>query len=114
MCPHNTVQPNILQYRKRSPDPYFRLKDKERPIGALRPGTDNFGWPTHLAGPYIEESTRPSQPMIGTNADRLMGADLKLRIVLTASKVTREPWFCHLLFTSFYGCHCLNQMRYGI
>jgi hypothetical protein len=28
MCPHSTVQPRVLQYRKCSPDPHFRMKGK--------------------------------------------------------------------------------------
>ena len=74
MCPHNTIQPNVRQYRKRSPDPYFRLNDQGTTNKELCVNEPNLGWPTHLAESYIEESTCVSQPMIGISADVLMGA----------------------------------------
>jgi len=71
--PHSTVQLIVRQYQERSPDPYVGMKEKGE---TDKEPHDNeptilLGW--HPArGPYIEESTCASQPMIGTNADGLM------------------------------------------
>jgi hypothetical protein len=75
--PHSTVQPRVLQYRQRSPCPYFRVKE-EGEIDKKPPDNKLTTLAGNLAGLYIEESMSASQSMVGTNEDGLVGTGLKL------------------------------------
>ena len=77
MYPHSMVQPRVLQYRERSPNPYVGMKEEGKSDDGLY-NNEPTTWAGNLEGSvYIVETTCLSQPVIGTNEDGLKAIYLK-------------------------------------